>query len=198
MAQEVQQGDALLIVDVQNDFIPGGALPVPHGDEIVPVLNDWIAAAREANVPIYASRDWHPFNHISFEDEGGRWPSHCVRETPGASFAQDLDLQEDVAVLSKAEKPEKEAYSAFDGTELADRLRKSGVKRLWVGGLALDYCVRASVLDAVKSGIEAHLILPATRAIAEETAKKAIEDMRAAGAVIEKESRPYAKAGAKS
>ncbi|HET6569256.1 MAG TPA: nicotinamidase [Rhodothermales bacterium] len=198
MAQEVQQGDALLIVDVQNDFIPGGALPVPDGDEIVPVLNEWIAAAREANVPVYASRDWHPFNHVSFEDEGGPWPAHCVRETPGAAFVADLDLEEDVTVLSKAEKPDKEAYSAFDGTGLAGRLETSGVKRLWVGGLALDYCVRASVLDAVKSGVETHLILPATRAIEEETAKKAIGEMEAAGAVIERESRPYARAGAKS
>lgn len=187
MAHQLREGDALLLVDVQNDFIPGGALPVPEGDQVVPILNEWIAAARETNVPIYASRDWHPFNHVSFQGEGGPWPPHCVQDTPGANFYADLDLDsEHVIILSKGEHPDKEAYSAFQGTEFAERLRANNVRRLWVGGLALDYCVRASVLDALKEGVETHLILPATRAITEETGRKAVEEMQSAGAVIEK------------
>ena len=184
MAQ-LQPGGALLLVDVQNDFIPGGALPVPEGDKVVPVLNEWIAAAREANVPIYASRDWHPFNHCSFKEEGGPWPPHCIQQTKGADFHAALDYKEDIIILSKGEHPDKEAYSAFQATGFADRLRAAEVKRLWVGGLALDYCVRASVLEAVKEGVETHLILPATRAITEETGRKALDEIRQAGAVIE-------------
>lgn len=190
--QELKPGDALLLIDVQNDFIPGGALPVPEGDQVVPVLNEWIAAAREANIPVYVSRDWHPFNHMSFKEEGGTWPPHCVQDTPGAQFFPDLDLNEgEFIVVSKGEHPDKEAYSAFDGTELVDRLRKNGIKRLWVGGLAQDYCVRASVLDASRAGFEVHLILPATRAISVDTGRRALEEMRQAGAILEENSEPY-------
>src|SRR5690606_14055706 len=107
MAQELKPGDALLIVDVQNDFLPGGALPVPEGDKVVPVLNEWIAAAREANIPVYASRDWHPFNHMSFEQEGGIWPPHCVQDTPGAQFYPELDFSEgEFIVLNKGSHPD--------------------------------------------------------------------------------------------
>jgi len=191
MAQELKPGDALLIVDVQNDFLPGGALPVPEGDKVVPVLNEWIAAAREANIPVYASRDWHPFNHMSFEQEGGIWPPHCVQDTPGAQFYPELDFSEgEFIVLNKGSHPDKEAYSAFDGTELEERLKKNGIKRLWVGGLAQDYCVRETVIHAAQKGFEVHLILPATRPISEETGQKALEDMRKAGAVVEEQSEP--------
>ena len=118
LPNRLRDGDALLVVDVQNDFTPGGALGVPDGDAVIPVLNEWIAAAREANVPIYASRDWHPADHVSFESRGGPWPAHCVQDTPGAQFHSDLDLKEDVIVLSKGDHPDLEAYSAFDQTEL--------------------------------------------------------------------------------
>ena len=191
MPNRLQQGDALLLVDVQNDFTPGGALGVPDGDVVIPVLNAWIAAAREADVPIYASRDWHPANHVSFEAQGGRWPAHCVQNTRGGQFCADLDLQDDVIVVSKGDHPDLEAYSAFDKTELAGRLRAAGVERLWIGGLAQDYCVRASTLDAVSEGFEAHVLLPATRAIAPETGQKALDEMRESGAIIETEADPY-------
>lgn len=191
MPNRLQQGDALLVVDVQNDFTPGGALAVPDGDDVIPVLNEWIAAAREANVPIYASRDWHPAGHVSFEERGGPWPPHCVQGTPGAQFHPDLDLHEDVIVLSKGDHPDLEAYSAFDQTELAERLRTAGVERLWIGGLAQDYCVRASTVDAAQAGFETRVILPATRAITEETGQNALDEMRAAGATIEQEADPH-------
>ncbi|MGI9174482.1 MAG: nicotinamidase [Rhodothermales bacterium] len=191
MPNRLQPGDALLLVDVQNDFIPGGALGVPHGDAVIPVLNAWIAAAREADIPIYASRDWHPANHVSFEAQGGPWPPHCVQNTRGAQFCADLDLQDDVIVVSKGDHPDLEAYSAFDKTELAGRLRSAGVERLWIGGLAQDYCVRASTLDAAGEGFQAHVILPAIRAITEETGQQALDEMREAGATIEAEADPY-------
>lgn len=188
MPDTLEKGDALLIVDVQNDFMPGGALPVPEGDAIVPIVNRWIEAARDANIPIYASRDWHPFNHVSFKEEGGPWPVHCVADTRGAAFHPDVNFKDDVIILNKAEKPDVEAYSAFQGTDLTERLRAAGIERLWIGGLALDYCVRASALDAANAGFDVHLILPAARAINEETRASAIEEMREAGVTVEESS----------
>jgi nicotinamidase/pyrazinamidase len=158
-------GDALLLVDVQNDFLPGGALAVPDGDAIIPVLNRYVAAARAARVPIYASRDWHPREHCSFKARGGPWPPHCVAGTAGADFAPALDLPPTTEVVSKAATAEKDAYSAFEGTGLADDLRGKGVKRLLIGGLATDYCVLNSVRDALKHGFEVLLLADAMRAV---------------------------------
>lgn len=188
MSETFRKGDALLIVDVQNDFMPGGALAVPEGDKIIPVVNRLIQKAREANIPIYASRDWHPANHISFESEGGPWPPHCVRDTRGAAFHPEIDFKEDVVVLSKGTKPDREAYSAFDGTNLTESLRTAGVNRVFVGGLAQDYCVRASVIDAASEGFDVHLVLPATRAIGDDSGNKALVDMKKAGATVEEEA----------
>src|SRR5215471_2821532 len=140
----LQPGDALLIVDVQNDFCPGGALPVPEGNAVVPVLNQWIAEAEARRAPVFASRDWHPKNHISFKQRGGPWPPHCVQGTPGAAFHPDLKLPQNVEIISKAENPDKDSYSAFGGTDLAARLKREGVHRVWIGGLTQDYCVRES------------------------------------------------------
>ena len=145
---KIRPDDALLIVDVQNDFCAGGALAVPDGDAVAPVLNDWIAAAQAAGAPVFASRDWHPADHISFQAQGGPWPPHCVQGTSGAAFHPGLRLPADVGVVSKGTEPDVEGYSAFERTDFAERLRAAGVRRLWVGGLARDYCVRASVLDA--------------------------------------------------
>ena len=187
----LSSSDALLIVDVQRDFCPGGALAVPDGDAVVPVLNQWIDAARDAGAAIFASRDWHPPDHVSFQEQGGPWPSHCVAETPGASFHPDLVLPESTTVIDKGTDSGHEAYSAFEGTDLAARLDAAGIERLWVGGLALDYCVRASVLDARRlAGLPVHLILSATRAVDVQPGDgaRALGDMRSAGAVTEAES----------
>ena len=187
----LRPSDALLIVDVQQDFCPGGALAVPDGDAVVPILNAWIEAARGAGVTIFASRDWHPPDHVSFQPQGGPWPSHCVAETPGAAFHSDLALPESATVIDKGSHPEHEAYSAFEGTDLASRLREAGASRLWVGGLALDYCVRASVLDARRiAELDVHVILGATRAVDVQPGDgtRALAEMRAAGAVTEAES----------
>src|SRR5439155_23945681 len=126
-------GDALLVVDIQNDFCPDGALGVKEGDKVIPLLNKWIAAAVAAGVPVFASRDWHPPNHISFRARGGPWPPHCIQGTPGAEFHPDLRLPENVETISKADKPDLESYSALGGTDLAIRLRKRGVQGIWNG-----------------------------------------------------------------
>lgn len=184
----LRASDALLIVDVQRDFCPGGALAVPDGDAVVPVLNQWIDAARDAGAAIFASRDWHPPDHISFQEQGGPWPSHCVAETDGAGFHPDLALPESATVIDKGTDAGHEAYSAFEGTDLYAQLRAAGIERLWVGGLALDYCVRASVLDARRIvGLPVHLILSATRAVEVQPGdgSRALDDMRSAGAVTD-------------
>ena len=184
----LRPSDALLIVDVQQDFCPGGALAVPDGDAVVPVLNRWIDAAQAAGAAVFASRDWHPPDHMSFQDQGGPWPSHCVAETPGASFHPHLALPDSATVVDKGTDAEHEAYSAFEGTDLAAQLRAAGVERLWVGGLALDYCVRASVLDARRIAcLPVHVILNATRAVDVQPGdgSRALDDMRSAGAVAE-------------
>jgi nicotinamidase/pyrazinamidase len=161
----VSKTDALIVVDVQNDFCPGGALPVPEGDQVIPVLNDYIKIFKKANAAIFATRDWHPPNHISFEAQGGPWPPHCVQNTEGAKFHPDLKLPDDTTIVSKAMDPRKEAYSGFDGTELADNMKKQGVTKVFVGGLATDYCVKNTVLDARKNGFQTVLLLDASRGI---------------------------------
>jgi len=192
MTEPLAQGDALLLVDVQNDFCPGGALAVPEGERVVPVLNRWIEAARQLGVPVYASRDWHPAGHVSFAERGGPWPPHCIQNTPGAAFHPDLQLPEDATVISKGTDPERDQYSAFDDTGLAKLMRDEGVQRVWAGGLAQDVCVRASVIDGAEEGFEIHLIAPATRPVNVDPGdgERALADMRAAGAVIEEEAEP--------
>jgi nicotinamidase/pyrazinamidase len=183
----LQTGDALLIVDVQNDFCPGGALAVPDGDAVVPILNQWIAEAEAQRVPVFASRDWHPENHISFRQRGGPWPPHCVKGTPGAAFHPDLRLPQNVEIVSKAENPDEDSYSAFGSTDLAERLRRAGVKNIWIGGLAEDYCVRATALDAITEGFKVHIISGATRAVnvRPSDGERALEEVRRAGGLLE-------------
>jgi nicotinamidase/pyrazinamidase len=190
MANEAPQaasprpGDALVLVDVQNDFLPGGSLAVPGGDRVIPVLNRWIERFRAAGLPIFATRDWHPADHCSFVDQGGPWPRHCVADTPGARFSPELDLPPGVPVISKAMRPEKEAYSDFEDTDFAGRLRALGVERLFVGGIATDYCVRATVLGALEHGFEAVLLLDGVRPVDVRPGDgdRAIAEMTAAGA----------------
>ena len=188
MAIKLTVSDALLLVDVQNDFCPGGALAVADGDAVVPTLNAWIAAARSGGAGIFASRDWHPPDHLSFAERGGLWPPHCVQDTPGAAFHPDMQLPDDAVVVTKADQSEREAYSAFDSGELVEQLRAAGIRRLWVGGLATDYCVKASVLDATElPGLEVRVITNAIRAVdaAPGDGDAALDAMRAAGAILE-------------
>jgi nicotinamidase/pyrazinamidase len=180
-----QPGDALVIVDVQPDFCPGGALPIERGDEVVPALNRAIDAARAAGVPVYASRDWHPRGHLSFAERGGPWPVHCVQDTPGARFHPDLRLPADVRVVTKGTRFDKDQYSAFDETGLAEELRREQVTRVWIGGLAEDVCVKATALSAQEAGFEVHVLAEATRPVTREGGEQAREELRDAGVIIE-------------
>ena len=182
---------ALLIVDVQVDFCPGGALPAPQGDTIIPALNRYIAQAVENGMPIYASRDWHPPVTTHFKAYGGVWPPHCVQGTAGASFHPDLHLPADAITVTKGDVPDREGYSAFDGTtpdgqRLADHLRAGQIDTLYVGGIATDYCVKESVLDARRHGFTVHLLPDAVTGIDVQAgdSEHALEEMRAAGAQI--------------
>jgi nicotinamidase/pyrazinamidase len=182
----LQRGDALLIVDVQIDFCPGGALPVAGGDAVVPVLNRWIAAARQAGAPVYASRDWHPAGHVSFVAQGGEWPMHCVQDTPGARYHPDLALPSDAVPICKGARLDRDQYSAFADTGLAEHLAAADVTRVFVGGLALDVCVRASALDALEHGFDVHLIEAATRPVDPAAGRSALEELRRGGVVVER------------
>ena len=162
MKFKITEKDALVIVDVQRDFCPGGSLPVPEGDTVVRVINDYTRIFKKAGSQIYATRDWHPPNHMSFKEYGGPWSPHCIRGSEGAEFHSDLRLPEGTRVISKATDPSKEAYSGFDGTDLGEDLKKNGIKRVFVGGLATDFCVRSTVLDALKLGFETILLSDAT------------------------------------
>lgn len=157
--------DALIVVDVQNDFLPGGALAVPHGDEVIEPIRRLIAIYRGRGLPVYVTRDWHPADHCSFKDQGGPWPPHCVADTAGAAFSGALDLTNGVKVISKATTAQADAYSAFDGTHLADELRDRHVERVAVCGLATDYCVLATVLDALKLRFKVILLPEAARPV---------------------------------
>lgn len=180
MSGSPEFGDALLIVDPQVDFCPGGALPVPHGDSIFAPLN---RVAAQFDI-VVASRDWHPADHVSFRARGGPWPPHCVAGSPGAEFHPALDQEPIRHVVSKGTDAGTEAYSAFSGTDLEAWLRRRGVSRLFVGGLATDYCVRQSVLDARAAGFEVAVLEDCVGAVDVQPGdgERALEEMEAAGA----------------
>lgn len=182
--QKIQSGDALLLVDVQVDFCPQGALPIDEGDQVVPVLNTWINAFTQNQLPVYASRDWHPMTHMSFKPQGGLWPPHCIQDTPGAGFHPDLGLPADTVKITKGVRFDQDQNSAFDQTGLAIHLRQREIKRLWVGGLALDVCVLATVLDGIKAGFDVHLIEKGTRPVTVQGGREALEKMTAAGVMV--------------
>jgi nicotinamidase/pyrazinamidase len=184
-AIHLDKDDALLVIDMQVDFLPGGALGVAAGHEVVAPINHLIALYREQGLPIVASRDWHPGDHCSFAEQGGPWPPHCVAGTPGAEFTAELALPDDAIVVSKADTAAADAYSAFNGTGLAARLRGLGVARVTVCGLATDYCVLNTVTDALEEGFETIIVPEAMRAVdaAPGDGRKALDRMVARGAV---------------
>lgn len=183
--QDLTKRDALVVVDVQKDFCPGGRLAVDEGDAVVPVLNRCVAAAQESGAVVVVSRDWHPPGHVSFEERGGDWPAHCVRGTDGAALHEGLALPDTVVLVSKGRDADRDQYSAFDQTGLGAVLERSGVERVVVGGLAQDVCVLRTVVDACGSGLKVHVLLDATRPVDAEAGRKAVHEMRQAGAVIE-------------
>lgn len=174
---------ALIVVDVQNDFCPGGSLAVAHGDEVVGPLNQLIDQFLKAGEPVYESRDWHPPITKHFAKYGGIWPIHCVQNTKGAEFHPKLRQDPRIEVISKG-LGDKDCYSAFDETDLAAKLKAREVEEVWIGGLATDYCVKNTVLDALKNGFEVKAIENAMRAVDvnEGDGEKALNEMREAGA----------------
>lgn len=180
-----RDGDALILVDVQHDFLPGGRLAVVDGDAVIEPLNRAIAQFSAAGLPIVATRDWHPVDHMSFAAQGGPWPPHCVAGTDGAAFEESLALPPDVLVVSKASRQESDAYSGFEGTDLHQHLQALGVDRVFVGGLATDYCVLNTVLDARRLGYQVLLLTDAIRAVnvSPDDGQRALSQMIDAGAV---------------
>lgn len=174
--------DGLIVVDLQNDFCSGGALAVPDGDAVVEPVN---ALMDEVDF-VVATRDWHPPDHASFVDQGGPWPPHCVQGTPGAELHPGLHADRIDAVVDAGYEPQLEGYSGFEETDLESRLRKAGVDRVHVAGLALDYCVRATALDARRAGFDVVLHLDATRAIEARPgdAQRTLQELRQAGVQI--------------
>jgi nicotinamidase/pyrazinamidase len=158
-------GDALVIVDVQNDFLSGGSLAVPQGEQVVPVVNQYLELFRSRRLPVFMTRDWHPADHVSFLARGGMWPPHCVQGTQGAAFASEIELSGEETIISKADNRDRDSYSNFEETELENRLKSLGVKRVFAGGLATDYCVLNTVRDALKLGFEVALLTDITRAV---------------------------------
>jgi nicotinamidase/pyrazinamidase len=185
MTVKLGRKDALIVVDVQNDFLPGGSLAVPCGGAVVPVLNRYISTFTARGLPVFATRDWHPSDHCSFLERDGPWPPHCIAGSPGAAFALGLELPLDASVISKAVTSEADAYSGFQATDLDDRLQALGVERVFVGGLATDYCVLNTVKDARRLGYQTFLLDDAVRAVDVNPGDgaRARETMLAAGAV---------------
>jgi nicotinamidase/pyrazinamidase len=181
--------DALVITDVQNDFCPGGALGIKDGDRVVPALNRYAERFARRGAPVFATRDWHPARTRHFKAYGGAWPPHCVQGTPGAEFHPDLVLPAGTEIVSKGMDPELDAYSCFqaetaDGMPFAAALGAHGTSRLFVGGLATDYCVKATVLDALKEGFEVVVLEDAVAAVdvTPGDGARALDVMRDAGA----------------
>lgn len=182
---------ALLVVDVQLDFCPGGALPVPKGDLVVPVLNKYIQLFSKRGWPVFASRDWHPAESEHFQINGGSWPVHCVHGTLGANFHPQLRLPHGSVVVSKGAAPRDNGYSAMqgvteNGTSFAALLRDLELDRLYVGGLATDYCVKESVLEALRDGFRVTLLADAVRGVEinQGDSERAVTEMVGAGAKI--------------
>lgn len=180
---------ALLVVDVQNDFCPKGKLAVPEGNKIIPVINKYIKIFSKDKLPIFASRDWHPKQTKHFKEFGGIWPKHCVENSKGAQFHPDLKLPKEAIILSKGMDPDKNSYSAFqavdsNGTEFFNLLKIFGIIEVYIGGLATDYCVKYSALDALRFDFKVKLLMDAIKGvnIKLNDSKDAIEEMVKAGA----------------
>jgi nicotinamidase/pyrazinamidase len=185
----VQRGDALSVTDVQYDFLPGGALAVPDGDQVVPFLNRAIEVFRNKNLPIFFTRDWHPPDHSSFKDQGGSWPPHCVRKTEGAKFYTGLDIPKEAVIISKALTKDSEQYSTLYGKDRKGKtentlMEEMGVSRIFIGGLATEYCVLHTVKDALEEGFEVYVLTDGIRAVNvnPDDGEKALKEMVEKGA----------------
>jgi nicotinamidase/pyrazinamidase len=191
MEYMIKKHRALLVVDVQRDFCPGGALAAPGGDHIVPAINGYVAQAEKLGMPIYASRDWHPPVTTHFKEYGGEWPPHCVQGSEGAAFHPQLRLPGNAIVISKGVDPQRPGYSALDGRTpegrpFLDDLRDGGIDTLYVTGIATDYCVKQTTLDALRAGLQVTVLTDAIASIDAQPgdADRALSEMAGAGAQL--------------
>ena len=181
----ITNNSAIIAVDIQNDFCPGGALPVPDGDAVVYSMNLYITKFSKMGLPVYFTRDWHPQNHISFKTNGGIWPEHCVQETYGAELHKKLLIPSRAVIISKGISPDNEGYSGFEETDLDKRLKAKNIRQLFIGGLATDYCVKSTVLDALHAGFDVVFLSDASKGVDVNTgdSEQAIDEMLREGAV---------------
>jgi len=173
---------ALLVVDIQNDFCPGGALGVSEGDQIIPVVNKYVDLFLKNQFPVFVSRDWHPKDTKHFKQSGGPWPPHCVQNTKGAEFHPDFLVPDEAIILSKGTDPEMNGYSVFDAHDLEnkpfiDLLKEMGIDELYIAGIATDYCVRMTYLDAFKNSYKVNVLTDAIKGVDEQDSKHAIDEI---------------------
>lgn len=182
--------DALILVDLQNDFCRGGPLGVPSSDAVVKSLSALAKAFAAKGGKVFATRDWHPAEHSSFQTQGGQWPEHCIQGTQGAEFHPDLELPKGSSIVNKGMSVGKDAYSGFVDSDLNDQLRKKGINRLYVGGLATDNCVLNTVLDAIYNDYETYVVTDAVAAVNVEPGDgiRAIHLMQVNGALLTRTS----------
>jgi nicotinamidase/pyrazinamidase len=182
--ESLTPNDALLIADIQNDFLPGGALDIGGGDKIIPILLSYVRRFQTQHLPIFLTRDWHPPNHCSFRSQGGRWPVHCVAGSPGSLPPPMFDAPPSAVIIYKAIDRDQEAYSAFQSTVLDRHLRALGIRRLFIGGLATDYCVLNTVTDALALGYAVRLLMDGIKAVnlQPDDGRRAEQDMIRLGA----------------
>ncbi|BCD68273.1 nicotinamidase [Nitratiruptor sp. YY09-18] len=182
MRVQITSYDTLIVVDMQKDFMPGGALAVKEADTIIGRVNAYIKLFTKTSQPIFFTRDWHPHNHISFQDQGGAWPPHCVQGTQGAAFADGLYIPQDNRfIISKGTSQDFDAYSGFQGTLLLDLLQERGIKRVFICGVATDFCVKHTALGALHYGFTTFVLEDATKAVFDQEA--ALKELLKSGAI---------------
>lgn len=178
MKVRITTKDALIVVDMQNDFMPDGVLPVKDADKIIPTINRYIDIFEKKGNPVFFTRDWHPENHISFKDYGGIWPAHCVQNTKGAQFHQDLKIPSDNKfIISKGNYPDFDAYSGFQGTLLDSLLKERGIKRIFVCGVATDFCVKNTVLGGINLGYQVFILKDAIKPVFPEKENEVLKEL---------------------
>jgi len=178
----MQTNKALLVVDIQNDFCPGGTLGVDEGDQIIPTVNKYIDLFLKNNLPVFVSRDWHPTESKHFKGSGGSWPPHCIQNMKGAEFHPDFRVPDQAIILSKGTDPELDGYSVFDAHDSENKpfhnlLKEMGINELYIAGIATDYCVRMTSLDAFKNGFRVNVLTDAIKGVDEEDSRRAIDEI---------------------
>ena len=178
----MQTNKALLVVDLQNDFCPGGALGVPEGDQIIPKVNNYVKLFLKKKFPVFVSRDWHPKDTKHFKQAGGPWPPHCIQNTEGSKFHPDFDIPKDAIILSKGTNPALDGYSVFEARDLKNRsfieiLNSMGIDEIYIAGIATDYCIKMTSIDALKEGFVVHVLTDAIKGVDKNDSELSIKEI---------------------